>query len=111
MSISYIDHGHKKLCNDFTGCIGCLAGPCNVPTINQATITPRQAQVSIGQQITVTCTGESFIDGGTDQTIILYCVIGGFSTAATGQPETLPTCGKCWNWLNFVSNYFSNLQT
>ena len=71
-----------------------IVGTCNVPMINQATINPQQALVSIGQQITVTCTNNLFIDGGTGQAITLYCVNGGFSIAATGQPEILPTCAR-----------------
>ena len=65
---------------------------CYVPQIFQAAISPQPAQVSIGQQITVTCTDNLSINGGTNQTITLYCVTGGFSTTAAGQPERLPIC-------------------
>ena len=81
-------------------------GTCNVPTINQATITPQQKQVSIGQQITVTCAGNLFINGGTNRAITLYCVTGGFSTIATGQPQTLPKCANQSGMLNKLKKIF-----
>jgi len=69
-----------------------VASSCNLPTIAQATITPQQLRVLMGSQITITCMGINTINGGTDKSLTLHCVSGGFSKTPAGRPEILPVC-------------------